>query len=99
MSKRMSKLVGKLHYNWKGGNSTSYNNRDRDLPTRPKPEQCEVCGAFGKDLKKGLCYDHNHKTGKFRGWICGRCNFALGLVKDSKDILNMLIDYLDKNNI
>lgn len=63
---------------------------------RKKPEQCEICGAFGKDLKKGLCYDHDHKTDKFRGWICGRCNFVLGLVKDNSELLDALAKYIRK---
>jgi len=86
------KYIGSKNNNWKGGISIR-------KPTRPKPEQCEICGAFGNDFKKGLHFDHNHQTGEFRGWICLRCNFALGMVKDSKDLLNMLINYLNKNNI
>lgn len=65
--------------------------------TRPKPEQCEICGIFGKELKKGLCFDHDHKTGEFRGWICGRCNCALGLVKDNTETLLALVEYINKN--
>lgn len=62
------------------------------LVGRKKPKQCEICGAIGK-----ICYDHNHKTGKFRGWICYRCNLTLGFVKDNTELLNVMIEYL-KNN-
>lgn len=88
------RMVGEKSNNWKGGISFPY--KVKNAP-RPKSEQCEVCGAFGKDFKKGLFYDHNHKTGKFRGWLCMRCNFALGMVKDNTEILENLIDYLNKN--
>ena len=67
------------------------------LAGRLKPEQCEICGAFGKDLKRGLCFDHDHNTGKFRGWICTRCNLILGLAKDNSELLIKLSEYI-KNN-
>ena len=63
---------------------------------RKKPEQCEICGGFGKDLNKGLCFDHNHETGKFRGWICSRCNVVLGYVEDNPKLLIKLIKYLNR---
>lgn len=84
------------HYNWKGG--ISFRKRILLAPT-PKPEQCEVCGAFGGDSKKGICYDHDHLTGKFRGWLCIRCNLALGMVKDNTETLLALIDYIRKSRI
>ena len=80
---------------WKDGNNFSTR---RKYAPRPKPEKCEVCGELEINLKKGLCCDHDHKTGNFRGWICGKCNMALGLTKDNIEILNKLIDYLNKNN-
>lgn len=74
--------------NWKGGVSPKYKIK---IAPRPKPLQCEVCGAIGK-----ICYDHDHKTGEFRGWLCGRCNVALGMVKDNTGILLALVDYLNE---
>lgn len=65
---------------------------------RPRPEQCEVCGAFGKDFKRvGICFDHDHQTGKFRGWICSRCNRILGFARDNSELLVALSDYLKKS--
>jgi len=90
--------TGKKNPNWMGGNSKTYKlNQLRKIATRPKPEQCEVCGAFGKDSKIGICLDHNHETGEFRGWICHRCNVVLGMVKDKIEILELLIKYLKKD--
>jgi len=83
--------AGEKNWNWKGGNNSQY--RIKNAP-RPKPEQCEVCGALGKDFKKGLFLDHNHKTGEFRGWLCTRCNFILGLAKDNSETLRALANYL-----
>lgn len=36
---------------------------------------CQICGATPKS--RGLQWDHDHKTGAFRGWLCHRCNRAL----------------------
>jgi hypothetical protein len=58
--------------------------------TRPRPQACEICDGKTKQLH---C-DHDHKTGKFRGWICGNCNRALGLVKDNPKTLERMVTYL-----
>lgn len=42
--------------------------------TRPKPAACELCG----DTSGRICFDHCHKTGVFRGWVCYSCNILLG---------------------
>lgn len=92
----MKSLKGEKSLNWKGGLSVW---RRKNAP-RPMPDQCEVCGSFKEEFKKKvLCYDHCHKTNKFRGWLCMRCNFALGLVKDNIETLQGLIEYLRKNNL
>ena len=51
---------GDIPRNFKGGNSIQYRRKHSPIP---EPEQCEICGAFGNDTKKKLCYDHDHKTG------------------------------------
>jgi len=60
---------------------------------RKKPRYCEICGREGK-----IVYDHNHKTGNFRGWICNQCNIALGMVGDNPKILILLSEYLKNSN-
>lgn len=79
---------------WKGGTSRVFILKNAP---RPKPDQCEVCGAFGTDFKKGLCYDHDHHTGQFRGWLCTRCNVAIGMVKDNTETLTALSDYIKRS--
>jgi hypothetical protein len=41
-----------------------------------------------------VCVDHDHETNKVRGLLCNSCNKALGLFKDSPNILNQAINYL-----
>ena len=41
------------------------------------------------------CMDHDHKTGRFRGWICPACNLGLGKFADDPRLLKRAIDYLE----
>jgi hypothetical protein len=61
---------------------------------RPRPDRCELCG--GNDDR--IVFDHDHSTGRFRGWICDRCNKTLGHVKDNPNYLRMLAQYLEKSH-
>jgi len=59
------------------------------LPTRPKPEFCEMnCG------RKTAHLDHDHITGAFRGWLCRRCNLGLGVLGDTAENLRNGLAYL-----
>lgn len=82
------KVSGEKNGNWNGGTSNRLGIKEK-IAGRLRPEQCEICGAIGK-----ICFDHDHKTGLFRGWICSRCNLALGLVKDNEELLISLSEYL-----
>src|ERR1035438_431670 len=55
---------------------------------------CELCNGVPKGRSGRTCFDHDHETGEFRGWICGRCNLVLGLVKDDTELLDKMIVYL-----
>ena len=48
--------------------------------------RCHICKIQEKDTHRKLCLDHNHRTGKFRGWLCNNCNHAIGLLQDSPRI-------------
>lgn len=56
---------------------------------RPKPDCCDVCSGKGR-----ISFDHCHTTGRFRGWLCERCNLVLGMVKDDARLLRHLSAYL-----
>jgi len=51
--------------------------------------RCEICAGTIK-----IAYDHSHATGEFSGWLCMKCNTALGLVDDDVKILAKMIAYL-----
>ena len=47
-----------------------------------------------KKITDDLVIDHDHETGKFRGWLCRRCNIALGKFNDDIPTLKNAIKYL-----
>lgn len=64
-------------------------------PTRPMPDLCENCEK-PPNGKGCLHLDHDHKTGKFRGWLCSTCNTGLGKLGDSIEGLERAIGYLTR---
>jgi hypothetical protein len=64
-----------------------------EMPTRPCPVVCESCGRPTTD-GRALSLDHDHETGKFRGWLCQKCNAALGFLADSEAYILALHAYL-----
>lgn len=71
-------------------------------PPYPVNHICPICkrneeecrGEGGKNVKNTWCLDHDHKNGKFRGWICHNCNRALGAFKDNPEMLIQGLLYL-----
>ena len=64
--------------------------------------KCAICkkpeenrGRGGKI--KNLAVDHCHETGKVRGLLCLNCNTALGSIKENKETLMQMIEYLEKH--
>jgi hypothetical protein len=56
---------------------------------------CAICE--GPPNGRGrYAFDHDHKTGKFRGLLCSRCNTALGSFLDNKDYLWRAMKYLSQ---
>lgn len=82
-------FVGKKPWNWKGGLTKL------EQAGRPQPTNCEICEVVVSRGKAGICFDHDHKTGKFRGWICTNCNFILGHSHDNPEVLRKIIIYLE----
>ncbi len=66
----------------------------------PRPEigeefYCRVCErTITVQTSRDINLDHNHETGKIRGYICNRCNTGLGNFRDSISILKRAIRWL-----
>jgi hypothetical protein len=61
---------------------------------------CEICGDPTPSIPTyktpSLAFDHNHRTGLFRGFLCRPCNAAIGLLKDSPKLLRKAALYLER---
>lgn len=61
---------------------------------------CKICCSFVGLLRgvgrgnNSLVVDHEHKTTKVRGLLCGNCNTAIGLLQDSPEICEKTGQYL-----
>lgn len=51
---------------------------------------CDIC----LEQVPTMHVDHNHTTGKVRGYLCGSCNRAIGLLKDSAKVCSSASQYL-----
>lgn len=57
------------------------------------PEFCHICGLdLGEE--KRPCLDHDHDTGKLRGWLCNRCNAGLAMYDDDPIRIVQAAQYL-----
>lgn len=67
-------------------------------------DRCAICESYigGFSMRKdGVLtpdahVDHDHKTGRVRGMLCGSCNRGLGLFKDNLNVVYAAYKYLQK---
>lgn len=57
---------------------------------------CAICGKSPEHNKKRLAVDHCHSSNKVRGLLCSPCNQAIGLFRDSAELLQSAILYLNQ---
>src|SRR5574343_933966 len=51
-------------------------------PVYPCPGHCEACGKTIVDGGRPRAEsDHQHSTGKWRGWLCTKCNHDAGAIE------------------
>jgi hypothetical protein len=58
---------------------------------------CDICGRVEnveKYKNSKIVFDHDHTTGKFRGWICDSCNRGLSNLGDNIDGVVKALNYL-----
>jgi len=64
---------------------------DYQMMLNYQEHKCAICN---EKLGEKLFVDHSHSTEEVRGLLCLNCNLALGYVKENRQILENMIDYL-----
>lgn len=80
-------LRAKQMLNWKA--KTSGHAPCFDFPLPPADSKCFNCGIVAK-----LHVDHDHVSGKYRGYLCIKCNMGIGQLGDSIEGLERALIYL-----
>ena len=62
---------------------------------KPIHKHCYCCGKYCENL----VLDHDHKTNKFRGWLCKSCNVGIGYLGDNIEGLLNAIQYIKQSSI
>jgi hypothetical protein len=75
------------------GREANWSRKGLPVPLRPIPILCECCSRPPKS-GRALHLDHDHVTGKFRGWLCASCNLAIGKLGDNLPRVLMAVAYL-----
>jgi hypothetical protein len=55
---------------------------------------CGICKGPSSD--RAFDIDHDHQTGEFRGFLCGRCNRGIGLLGDNIEGILAALAYLQR---
>jgi hypothetical protein len=82
------------------GVAVSRTDRIEWLKKKPnnEPFECPVCKKRTiAGITSKVVLEHDHHTGKPRGWICDSCNTGLGRFKDDIKLLESAIEFLKKN--
>lgn len=58
---------------------------------------CAICKCEFEPGGTRMNVDHNHDTADVRGILCSSCNTGLGMFKDSPDIIDAALAYLEEH--
>lgn len=63
---------------------------------------CAICGIelVGQYRSHNSpTFDHDHTTGKFRGWLCSKHNRGIGCFNDDISLLRKAVEYLERSQL
>lgn len=66
--------------------------KSKNMVRPPLGTPCDFCNEW----RKPLVFEHCHKTNRFRGWLCNRCNTGLGLLGDGPGMIPKLQKYFGR---
>jgi hypothetical protein len=89
-----AKMYRETHREDKNKSARAYEQRRKARLGKVPPDgqKCEVCCATP------VVWDHDHRSGIHRGWLCRSCNLAAGYLKDDIDRLKTLTAYLRRGS-
>lgn len=67
------------------------------LKNKPQnePFECPICAKRTiAGITSKVVLDHDHRSGKIRGWVCDSCNTGIGRFKDDKELIKRAIKFL-----
>ena len=59
-------------------------------------DRCAICG---QPDEAGLHIDHHHESGLIRGLLCGKCNKAIGLLREDPVLFDAASSYLQRTQL
>lgn len=80
------------------GTNTTPKEKLKWSKTKPQnePFECPICSKRTiAGITSKVVLDHNHRTGKIRGWVCDSCNTGIGRFKDDIDLIKRAIKFLE----
>ena len=61
-----------------------------------QPFECPICSKRTiAGITSKVVLEHDHRSGKVRGWVCDSCNTGIGRFKDDKKLLKKAIRFIE----
>ena len=87
--------IGRNHHSRHIKHRYNLNEIEYDHLYRVQEGKCAICKVPQLELTRRLSVDHVHGTNIIRGLLCGSCNTALGLFKESPIVLRKAANYVE----
>lgn len=60
-----------------------------------EPFECPICSKRTiAGITSKVVLEHDHRSGKVRGWVCDSCNTGIGRFKDDRELLKRAIKFI-----
>lgn len=72
--------------------------KNKWLKSKPvdEPFECPICSKRTiASITSKVVLEHDHRSGKVRGWVCDSCNTGIGRFKDDKKLLTRAIKFIE----
>ncbi len=61
-----------------------------------EPFECPICSKRTiAGITSKVVLEHDHRSGKVRGWVCDSCNTGIGRFKDDKNLLKKAVQFIE----